>query len=158
MVETDPAQEPLRPGLYYRAKTDTLEVRLATGVPSSPTTGVLAQDLGGQVAVRLQRDDDGRLVAIVVQRASTSVPASLLKGRSDRVPPPGPLTREPADWFVPLFDGADLATSRYAVLLDGTNAPAVSAALSSSGRLTAFVVADAASELPEGITAPRVDG
>ena len=149
---------PLRPGLYHRAKSDTLEVRLATGPATSPLEGVPAQDAFGSIRVRLHRDADGRLAAIVVLRASTAVPTRILTGRSERVPPPGPMEKEPASWFVPLFDGADLVSRRFLVLQDGTDDPAVSVALAASGRIAAFVVADAAAHLPADLTAGRTDG
>ena len=149
---------PLRPGLYHRAKSDTLEVRLATGPATSPLAGIPAQDVFGSVRVRLHRDADDRLVAIVVLRASTAVPTAILTGRSEATPPPGPLEKEPGNWFVPLFTGADLVARRFLVLDDGTDEPAVSVALSASGRIAAFVVANAAAQLPAAVTAPRADG
>jgi hypothetical protein len=157
MADTFPIPQ-LKPGLYHRAKSDTLEVRLAPGPATSPLEGTPAQDEFGTVRVRLHRDDDGRLVAIVVLNASKAVPAALLQGRAEPTPPPGPLEKEPASWFVPLFAGADLVAQRFLPLADGTATPAVSVALSPSGRVAAFVVSDAATQLPDDVTSPRADG
>ena len=152
MPAADASQQ--RPaGLFHRPEKDTLELRLFTdGRPPSRLTLVRAQDLLRRFHLQLGWGEDGRLYGIAVLNASKTVPAGVLRGQGGPLPPPGRLTNDPDDWFLPLFDGADMVTQERVAVLDGSARPRVSVMLAASGRIAGFVVVDGAAHLPEAMT------
>lgn len=147
------ASQQRRAGLYHRPEKDTLELRLfAGGRPPSRLTSLRAQDLGGRIHLQLGWGEDGRLYGIAVLGASNMIPTGVLRGQAGPPPPPGPLAKETDDWFVPLFDGADMVVRERVAVLDGSIRPLVSVMLTASGRIAGFVVVDGPTHLPEAMT------
>lgn len=151
MTEPDIPQRPA--GLFYSANRDTLELRLFSGAqPPSPLVVARPQSTVSGARIQLGWGEDGRLYGIALHGASQAVPTSVLRTHAGQLPSPGPMAKDPDDWFLPLFDGAELAANAHVPVHDGSTRPPVSLMLASTGRIVGFIVSDAAAHLPEAMT------
>lgn len=140
-------------GLSYVPGADALEVKLFVG-DHPPCPLVSRPATTGELRLHLQRGEaDGRLYALVVESASTSIPTGVLRGPTRRpLPPPGPMSSTPGDWFVPLFPEAPVVARSMVAVDDGTGQPPVGLSLSSSGRIVGFVIPSGLEQLSPSIT------